>query len=206
MTINLTLKFKSINSEKREVEGVVYTPNVIDAHGEFITYESLKALKEMSDIAIKEKTYIIDVNHNKKATKSLVIENYINGEEKTNSNYELGEWIQKTKIQEDDIWEKVKSGKLNAFSINFMGSEENVEAEIMVQKVKYSVTDSNINDHEHYTYLQYNESGKCLGGRTSDHIDEDGSVHYHQIDHSVTTSKTVYKKGLGVDHPHRVKR
>ena len=160
----------------------------------------------MCDIAIKEKTYIIDVNHNKKATKSLVLENYINGQEKTNTNYELGEWVQKSKIVEDDVWEKVKSGKLNAYSINFMGSEEDTEAEIMVQKVKYSVTDSNINDHEHKTYLRYSESGKCLGGRTSDHIDEDGAVHYHVIDHSVTTSKTVYKKGLGIDHPHRVKR
>ena len=205
MTNKLLLKFKSINSEKQEVEGIVYKANTIDAHGEFITHAGIKAIKKMCDDAISKGKSIIDTNHDKIPNGSEVLENYFNGDDKTNDDYELGDWIQKVKIHDSNLWERVKSGELNAFSINFMASEEEVEADVLIELVKYSVTDSNVNDHEHKTFIRFDEFGKSLGGRTSDHEDEEGNIHYHLIDHTVKTSKTIYKKGLGGDHPHRVK-
>ncbi|MFO6495020.1 MULTISPECIES: XkdF-like putative serine protease domain-containing protein [Bacillus] len=100
--------------EKKLVYGVVYEPNVIDAHQDFMTAEEIqKAAHGFLKDARK-----IDKDHNFQGGVGEVVESYIapadfevNGE-----TIAKGSWVLVTKAC-DEVWEQIKKGEITGYSM-----------------------------------------------------------------------------------------
>ncbi|MCY8342191.1 XkdF-like putative serine protease domain-containing protein [Bacillus haynesii] len=108
--------------EKKLVYGVVYEPDIQDAHGDFMTAEEIqKAAHGFLKNARK-----IDKDHNFQGGVGEVVESYVapadfevNGE-----TIVKGSWVLVTKAG-DEIWEQIKKGSITGYSM--AGTAETVE-------------------------------------------------------------------------------
>lgn len=102
------------NEYERVVVGEVYIPNQEDAHGNIMTAEEIK--KSCYDFMKNQRTFNIDLMHNEHATGSYLVENFI---ARTNDpdGFVEGAWVAATKIESDEIWEKVIKGEINCYSL-----------------------------------------------------------------------------------------
>ncbi|KAA6453215.1 XkdF-like putative serine protease domain-containing protein [Bacillus swezeyi] len=100
--------------EKKLVYGVVYEPNVMDAHSDFMTAEEIqKAAHGFLKDARK-----IDKDHNFQGGVGEVVESYVapadfevNGE-----TIVKGSWVLVTKAC-DEVWEQIKKGEITGYSM-----------------------------------------------------------------------------------------
>lgn len=118
---------KSNDEEKRLVYGIVYEPDVIDAHGDFTDSETIE--KAAHEFMLKYRQ--IDKNHDFVAGVGEVVESYIapadmelNGEP-----VKKGTWILTTKADEE-TWEAVKKGEFQGYSLAGVAETEVIEEEV----------------------------------------------------------------------------
>jgi len=118
---------KSDHEEKRLVYGIVYEPDVIDAHGDFTDSETIE--KAAHEFMLKYRQ--IDKNHDFVAGVGEVVESYIapadmelNGEP-----VKKGTWILTTKADEE-TWEAVKKGEFQGYSLAGVAETEVIEEEV----------------------------------------------------------------------------
>jgi hypothetical protein len=104
------------DDEERLVYGVVYSPDVVDAHGDIADAE---VIKKMAHLFLGEYAQL-DVMHDEDARDDLyVVESYL-----APMDFELGgqaitkgSWVLVSKIMNDEIWDKVKAGELAGYSL-----------------------------------------------------------------------------------------
>lgn len=119
--ITLEVSFKKIDEEEKTVTGIVYEPNVVDAQGDFMKADTIRKMAHHW----MEKYQKYRESHNKDidAEDVRVIESFIApvtyavGTEIVGA----GSWVLTTKIQNEELWKKVKDGELNAYSIGGYG-------------------------------------------------------------------------------------
>lgn len=110
------------SAEERLVYGIVYEPNTLDAHGEYMTAEDIeKAAHYFMQEARK-----IDKQHDYKEGYGEVVESYIapadmniNGQ-----TVKKGSWVLVTKASEA-VWKDIKAGKITGYSM--AGTAERLE-------------------------------------------------------------------------------
>lgn len=111
--------------EKQLVYGVVYEPDVEDAHGDYMDAEDIeKAAHDFMKVARN-----IDTNHDFEAGVGEVVESYIapadfdiDGEKITK-----GTWLMVTKAS-DEVWESIKKGDITGYSM--AGTAETIEKQV----------------------------------------------------------------------------
>ena len=124
-------KFQIDNEEKRIVLGPAMIPGLKifrkDALGNpYHVYFTEDTIRMIAEKYMKNKyTDNNDQMHNGQAVKDVyVIESWIKEDEQDKSNkygYEdlpLGTWFVSMKVRNDDVWQRVKSGQLNGFSVS----------------------------------------------------------------------------------------
>ncbi len=107
-----------LKAEKRILKGVVLVPNVLDAHEDKIKSEVIEeaAAKFLNDYNKRTK---LGVQHNIFGKNIQLRQSYIAevdfklGKEKIKK----GSWVLVVKVLDDDVWERVKKGKITGFSI-----------------------------------------------------------------------------------------
>jgi len=123
-------KFQT-DDEKRIVVGPAMIPDLKifrkDASGKpYYVYFSSDTIKMIAEKYMRYK-YIDnnDTNHNGEAAKDVyVVESWIKEDSQDKSNkygYEdlpVGTWFVSMKVRNDEVWDKVKSGELNGFSVS----------------------------------------------------------------------------------------
>lgn len=183
----LRVKFSLIDEGKRVVYGVVYTPNMLDSFGGFTDSEEVERLayRFMS----LDLNRVIDTQHDNIPNGSYPVESFIARE--GDPNFPEGSWVLATKVTDDELWEEILSGKYNGYSM-----------EIKTLRRPYVVTYSTFNnivgktednsEHSHVYYLELDEKGRILRGRTS--VD---NGHYHEIQQNSKTEMTN-------SHSHRI--
>lgn len=112
-----------IDEEKHLVTGIVYEPDTIDSQGEFMSAPAIE--KAAHDFLMNYRN--IDKSHSFEAEDAKVVESYI---AKTDHDIEgatikKGTWVMTTYIGDTAIWEQVKKGELNAYSMG--GSGKRIE-------------------------------------------------------------------------------
>lgn len=115
-----SVDFIKVEEEKRLVTGVVVEPETEDTYGDIISPEEI----EKAMIGFMEKGPQIRVQHDMNFTpKVAVIENWIEREGKViGENFvKAGTWLMTTKINDDEVWEMIKAGKLNGYSFHGPG-------------------------------------------------------------------------------------
>ena len=127
-TVAADVPILKVDKEKRIVTGVVYEPNVPDSQGDFMEADTI----EKTAYAFMENHQNIDIKHDFKTNDQLkVIESYIAKSEETigNKKVQPGTWIMSVKVNDDAIWEGVKKGDFNGFSMGGTGVKEEVQIE-----------------------------------------------------------------------------
>jgi hypothetical protein len=189
----LQINFKHFIEDKQIVFGEVYAPNMVDTDWEAMTPEDT----EYAAHNFMKNKYIdrIDINHNKKESGALVVESYI-VRTPDDPFYNEGAWVMGVWVP-DEVWKKVKTGELNAFS--FYGFSEKQPVQVIVDVVTMAAGETedgqdleeSVESHKHTYVIRLNEKGYVISGYTD-------FVHNHQ--HSI---KLTSATEIAMDHAHR---
>ena len=115
-----TIEFVKVEEEKRLVTGVVMEPDVEDTYGDTISAEEI----EKAMIRFMEGDPQIRVEHDPDyVPKVAIIENWIQREGVLMGNQfvKMGSWLMTTKVNDNVVWDMIKSGKLNGLSFRGPG-------------------------------------------------------------------------------------
>ncbi len=119
---------KSLNTELKQCTYVVLEPNVVDGHGDIYNEDEIRKAKE----SFNDNCMRANIMHKHQNTSSFrIIESYctpadmvINGEAVLK-----GSWLTTLQINDDDVWESVKSGVFNGVSIACVATVEHLDQE-----------------------------------------------------------------------------
>lgn len=117
------------NDEKRIITGVALRANYpiyrFDGKDEFYVQFTPKDIEIMANKFMKEKKLNnVNVDHNKDVDGIYLIESFILSERHNYPEFkdvDLGSWIVSYKVENQEVWEAIKSGKLNGFSVEITG-------------------------------------------------------------------------------------
>ncbi|MEK4106877.1 XkdF-like putative serine protease domain-containing protein [Paenibacillus sp. FSL R10-2791] len=132
--IQKQVQIAKIDDDKRIVKGVVYQPDVADAHDDQM--DEVEIEKAAHLFMEKQHTYNIDKQHDLEVDKGFVIESYIAPCDMTLGEQAIvkGSWVAAVKVTEDDTWEAIKKGEITGFSMWGVGKREEIEEEEEVSK------------------------------------------------------------------------
>jgi hypothetical protein len=132
--IQKQVQIAKIDDDKRIVKGVVYQPDIADAHDDQM--DEVEIEKAAHLFMEKQHTYNIDKQHDLEADKGFVIESYIAPCDMTLGEQQIvkGSWVAAVKVTEDDTWESIKKGEITGFSMWGIGKREEIEEAEEVSK------------------------------------------------------------------------
>ncbi|MCZ4248269.1 XkdF-like putative serine protease domain-containing protein [Bacillus amyloliquefaciens] len=105
---------KSEPDEQKLVYGIVYEPDVPDAHGDYMTAEEI----EKAAHGFLADARNIDTNHNFEGGTGEVVESYVAPDdfEIGNAVIRKGSWVLVTKAS-DEVWDQIKAGVITGYSM-----------------------------------------------------------------------------------------
>ena len=106
---------KRTDDELQIVYGEVYAPNIPDVHGEFMT--PVEVRKMAHRFMQKRILNAVDTNHDNELNGSYIVESFVVDEEGDDSIYLSGAWVIGMHVPDPEVWEAVKSGEINGFSM-----------------------------------------------------------------------------------------
>ncbi|OKP86656.1 terminase [Paenibacillus helianthi] len=132
--IQKQVQIAKIDDDKRIVKGVVYQPDVADAHDDQM--DEVEIEKAAHLFMEKQHTYNIDKQHDLEADKGFVIESFIAPCDMTLGEQQIakGSWVAAVKVTDDDTWEAIKKCEITGFSMWGVGKREEIEEEEEVSK------------------------------------------------------------------------
>lgn len=116
----------AVNDEKREITGVVISANQpIYYYSEqipecYMVFEPATIKQIMLSYFASNKANLIDVQHDFHIKEGAVtmIESYLTDDNKKSPfDVEAGSWIITYKVNDNELWQQIKEGKINGFSI-----------------------------------------------------------------------------------------
>lgn len=137
-TFETTVKLLTKSDDPQQlVYGVVYEPDVEDAHGDFMDAETI----EKAAHGFMEEYQNIDKQHDFKTSAGKVVESYVAPSDMTVGDTAIakGTWVLVTKAT-DELWESIQNGEFTGYSL--AGTAE-------VEEVKKQTTD-NFNNSKMY--------------------------------------------------------
>jgi hypothetical protein len=159
---------KAIDEEQRIVYGEVYRPLDIDTDMEAMTPEAVR--KAAHDFIKSGKIDHIDVCHNYEKTGCKVVESYIVKANDPDGFIE-GSWVMGVWIPEDDLWQDVKSGKINCFS--FGGASKKIPAQVTILSYDSLAGETEKNadglvpEHTHQVSISFDSEGNIIPTETT---------------------------------------
>lgn len=197
---------KKADEELRVVWGEVYIPDIPDVHNEYMTAESIRTMAHR--FLGEALTGAVDVQHDNDAREGCyVVESFI--ARKSDPEFIEGAWVVAMKVEDDDLWTAVKTGRLNGFSIQaevFIGRKKAIVLDLPpVVEGKTQVASTGDDFHRHGYRVRFDEDGNFLGGETTV---ETGarSVHKHDIKQRSLTEDAADAAGMTIPtdrHFHR---
>lgn len=172
-----------VEADLRLVYGEVYVPGFPDSQNEFMTTEEVRKMAHR--FAMVEKLGEIDVMHDNKSYRAYVVESFI--ARKGDPDFIEGAWVAGVFIEDVDLWDRIKKGELNGFSLEGMAlrTDDQVELDIEAPTVVVCETlKSEESTHTHNIRLSLSEDGAITGGET-DFVDG----HRHVIKRGTITEE-----------------
>jgi hypothetical protein len=171
-TLKRMCQIKRTNDDERLVYAEVYAPYTLDTYGEFMLPEDIKKMAHRFMKLDLSKT--IDINHDNIPTSCYPVESYIARAD--DPDFTEGAWVLGVHVPDDSIWAAIKRGELNCYSFEAMVRPVNYEVEVntLREHVGRTKVEKHV-DHTHAFFVQVNEVGVIVRGRTSK--GPDGHVH-----------------------------
>lgn len=159
----MTIICKGDKPDQQLVYGEVYAPNKPDAQGEFMRAPEIEAMAH--EFVRKGRMSQIDVMHDNRVVPGLcIVESFI--ARKGDPDFLEGAWVIGMHVPDTGLWEKIKKGEINGFSMEAMVSRHEQEFSVEVPPVVTGMT-SKSEDHEHQYYVSYDDNGAFRGGTTN---------------------------------------
>lgn len=117
------------DEEQRIVYGVVYAPNEVDTWGDWATAKDIQkaAYSFMQNLRAQN----VDSEHDFIAKNAYVAESFIlRGEDPMFPGEKPGTWVVAIKVDDPDLWEKVKTGELGGISMAGLAKTEPEKTEL----------------------------------------------------------------------------
>ncbi|MED0735661.1 XkdF-like putative serine protease domain-containing protein [Aneurinibacillus thermoaerophilus] len=126
--IQKSITIAKSDGARQIVYGVVYAPNVVDAHGDMMTAEEIE--KAAHGFMEAQHTHNIDKQHDLQADKGFVIESYIAPCDMQLGNQTIvkGSWVVGVKVTDSETWAQIEKGEITGFSMWGVGQRVPVEA------------------------------------------------------------------------------
>ena len=156
------MKVLKTNDDLQIVWGEVYAPSPIpDSQGDVMT---LGDVREMAYRFMTKGTGQIDLDHSRNPINAHVIESFI--VRKGDPDFPIpGAWVVGVYVEDPHVWNSVKNGDFNAFSLDGSGYAETVELEVYLPDIVKGETSVD-HGHSHSFTVFFDEDGKFLGGKT----------------------------------------
>lgn len=116
----------SINEDKHIITGACMIPElpiyrIIDGYECYVKF-SAETIKELEQkFMAEQRTLSVNINHDKKTDDCIVIESFFIDKNRGISPVEFdlpdGTWMMSMKVNDEAIWNEIKKGNLNGFSI-----------------------------------------------------------------------------------------
>ena len=114
--IEKTISIQKYDEEKGIVYGAVYSPDIPDAHNDFMTTEEIE--KTCHNFAKNLRLANIDKEHNFQKAKAHVVESFIlKGTHPDYPNVPEGSWAIAVKVEDEELKSQVKKGEFRGFSM-----------------------------------------------------------------------------------------
>ncbi len=158
---------KKSDDELQIVWGEVYVPDIPDTQDEFMSAREIEKLAHkfmMDGLTVGA----VDVEHDGDIRQScFVVESFI--ARKDDPDFIEGAWVAAVKICDSELWEAVKSGELNGFSMkaSVFTTDREVELEIPDRIEGLTQIASDGQDHRHTYVVKFDAEGEFLGGYTN---------------------------------------
>jgi len=147
--------------DQRIVLGEVYSPDRPDAQGEFMRADEIR--KMAHEFVMSKKIDQVDVMHDNQLVPCHVVESFIARD--GDPDFIPGSWVIAMQFPEGDLWDRVKKGGINGFSMEALVSRHEQELEVDIPPVVTGKT-SKSDDHEHEFFVSYDAHGQFKGGTT----------------------------------------
>lgn len=188
------------DEELRIIWSEVYIPDFPDAHGDYMEAEDIR--KMAHNFIGRGLTDQCDLQHDNATNHGLeIVESFV--ARKDDLTFIPGSWVVGVRVNDDQVWEAVKSGEFNGFSMQAKVFTKQVEVEIEVPEEVEGTTerasDNPEGGHRHTYKVRFDENGQMIGGQT-DAVEG----HYHVITSATLTGPPV-RNGIPEDggHTHR---
>jgi len=140
-----SISIKKSNTEKHLIYAVIYEPETVDGQGDFAEAEEIEKAAHgfMADYC----QYMVDTEHDFNNNRSVVVESFIvKGIHPDFPEVKSGSWCAVIKINDVEIWEKVKSGELTGVSMAGYAEKETVEKNINDFIKSFGVEEKGMNE------------------------------------------------------------
>ncbi len=168
---------KKADEELRIIWSEVYIPDFPDAHGDFMNAEEIR--KMAHNFIARGATDQCDLQHDNATTHGLeIVESFI--ARKDDDVFIPESWVVGVRVNDDELWEAVKSGEFNGFSMQAKVFTKEVEVEIEIPEMVSGQTERSSESpktgHRHGFTVRFDENGQFAGGET-DMVEG----HFHRI-------------------------
>jgi hypothetical protein len=118
VAFNLEFGIAKVDEHQHIVGGVVYEPDTVDVQGDYIEADDLREAAHW----FMENSQAVKLMHKGARIAAKVLESYIVQRAFAEGGQEIpeGAWYLKLRIQDEDAWGAVKSGRLTGFSLGGM--------------------------------------------------------------------------------------
>ena len=166
--LRMSTKHLVVKSEyERIVAGEVYVPGQEDAHGNIMTADEIK--KACYNFMKNKRTYNIDLMHNNSPTGDYLVEIFIARPNDPDGFIE-GAWVAFTKIDSDEIWNKILKGEINCYSLAGLTTldrkVETVERVVDVKGKTKENLDEMVPSHSHPFHIKFDDDNQVIPTNT----------------------------------------
>jgi hypothetical protein len=186
------MRLVKFDEELQLVYAEVYAPGRPDSQGHFMTGVTIR--KMAHSFLAKMRTTQVNLEHGDQNVDAVVVESFLARDD--DPVFIPGSWVAGVHIADPALWEGVKSGEINGFSLEGIGVKETKLLEISVPEEITVTTEAGPNGHVHSATLRFDEEGNLVEGRTD--TDQDG--HWHRIARGTITEPP---QGKPDGHTHR---
>lgn len=185
---------KKTDAKLQIAYGEVYTPDVPDAHGDFMVAEEIR--KMAHGFLANALTKNVDVEHDNELRDCVVVESFI--ARKGDPDFIPGSWVAGVHIPSKELWDQVECGELNGFSMQGVGMMTETNIEVTVPPIIKGLTAKNEHDdHWHAFEVRFDDGGNFQGGKSIATFPEGVGQHAHLIKRG-----TVTEPGGDAEDPH----
>lgn len=180
------------SGEYHYVFGEVYAPLQVDTDGEAMTAGDVR--KMAHDFIAAGMVKAIDRDHDHVLCGAEVIESFIARE--NDPDYREGAWVLGLRMKDGSVWEAVKSGEINGFSVDALVHKSVQTVLVELTRIASGDTERNqdgeeVPAHSHVFYAEFLDNGRVKFGTTDEVLG-----HFHTISGTVVTD-------TAMGHSHR---